>query len=196
MDIQPSLLLSAPDRMPEAEVTLRTAFALLATGNVASDVSVAIDGAQVKIGAAVHFEISEFLAINGWSCTQLAQGWRGRYTHPAHVHGVIVHSASGCGDVVATLQDGRTVRAESKKGPLVDSASSAEYPLLREALGQLMTIGEQASSDLLAVVVPESRKFRDLANKWRRAPLIAKLGIQIWTISRSNVLSGFDESDG
>lgn len=181
--------------MPEAEVSLRTAFALLATGNVASDISVAIDGAQVQTGAAVHFAISEFLAINGWSCAQRAQGWRGRYTHPAHVHGVSVHSLSGRGDVVATLQDGRTVRAESKKGPLVDSKSSAEYPLLREALGQLMTIGEHASSDLLAVVVPESRKFRDLANKWRKAPLIAKLGIQIWTISRDNVLSGFDASD-
>ena len=44
-----------PDKMPEAEVTLRLAIALIKGGHVSNDVVVAIDGAQVKIGKKVYF---------------------------------------------------------------------------------------------------------------------------------------------
>lgn len=183
------------DRMPEAEVSLRAATALLARGVVASDIMVAIDGAQVRTGDAVHFAPREFLAAMGWHCYAPDPTWRGRYEHPGHESAIVVHSAPGKGDIVAALKDGRTIRVESKKGPLADSKSSSEYPLMREAIGQLMTVNECTPNDLLAIVVPESRKFSALAAQWRKAPLMARLGIQIWTVDRANSLLGFDSGD-
>ena len=90
----------------------------------------------------------------------------------------------GQGDVVARLSTGRTLRVECKKGPLSRSKSSQEYPLLREAIGQLMTVERVEPTDILAVAVPDSPKFNELASRWRNAPLIRRLGLQILTVSR------------
>lgn len=177
-------------KMTECEVSLRAAFYLLREDLVASDISVAIDGAQVKTGNTIHFPLAEFMRANEWIRTSTAHPWRGSYRHSDWRFGIEVHSTSGRGDVVSTIKDGRTLRAESKKGPLFDSASSSEYPLMREALGQLLTIDEVASSDLLAVIVPSSRRFDELASRWRRAPLITRLGVQIWTVHRNGTLAG------
>ena len=91
----------------------------------------------------------------------------------------------------AKLKSGKIIRAESKKGPLGRSKSSQEYPLIREALGQIITINEVGESDLLAVVVPSSTKFEELALRWREAPFIKRCGILILTINRYNEVKGF-----
>jgi len=52
---------------------------------------------------------------------------------------------------------------ESKKGPLIRSKSLQDYPLIREAIGQLMTVEHADSLDLLAVAVPSYEKFNALA---------------------------------
>ena len=88
------------------------------------------------------------------------------------------------------------MRAECKKGPLTRSASSQEYPLLREALGQLITIGEVSEKDILAVAVPYSAKFNELAERWRKAPLISRFGISILTVDQSGSVLGFPEHAG
>ena len=54
------------DKMPEAEVTLRLAMAIIEEGHTDSLVVAAIDGAQVKTGVTVHFPIVEFLNELGW----------------------------------------------------------------------------------------------------------------------------------
>ena len=69
-----------------------------------------------------------------------------------------------------------------KKGPMNRSASLQEYPLIREALGQLLTVQEVSEHDILVVAVPHSRKFAELAQRWRKAPLIMRLGIRILTV--------------
>ena len=68
-----------PDKMPEAEVTLRLAIALIKGGHVSNDVVVAIDGAQVKIGKKVYFPIVEFLNSLGWYCTGKTDQWQCTY---------------------------------------------------------------------------------------------------------------------
>lgn len=177
-------------RMAECEVSLRAAFFLLRAGLVASDIKVAIDGAQVQTGTTVHFPMAQFMADHGWSKASGPHPWRGTYACSHFAQRIEIHSASGRGDVVATLNDGRTLRAESKKGQLTDSKSSSEYPAIREALGQLMTIEDTSATDLLAVIVPSSRRFDELAARWRRAPLIARLGVQIWTVRRDGSVLG------
>src|SRR6266404_3725355 len=106
-------------KMPEAEVSLRLAFYLIRSGLAKADVHVAIDGAQVRTTNTIHFGIAEFLKELGWLKALRDDIWQGEYSHSQHqLHRVIIHSNPGRGDVVAELIDGRTLRVESKKGPL------------------------------------------------------------------------------
>ena len=62
-------------KMPEAEVSLRLALFLLRNKLVSADVSVALDGAQVKTGNIIHFPIYEFLQSNNCKKHGTSQGW-------------------------------------------------------------------------------------------------------------------------
>ena len=176
--------------MPEAEVSLRLAIDLLISKRASGNVSVAIDGAQIKIGGKIHFALQEFMFENGWHSAS-PDRWQNAYRHN-EIQGIIeVHSRPGVGDVFATLADGSKFIAEAKKGPLTRSKSSAEYPLLREALGQLLTIEQLPEKASLAVAVPHSKKFAELAERWRNAPLVKRAGIRILTVSQDWAVSGW-----
>ena len=178
--------------MPEAETSLRLAFFLLQR-KLTKFVEIAIDGASVKTGEKEHFPIKAFLVESQCEpCEPTKGGWSGTYRHVPSGGMLRIHSTPGQGDVVAKLANGRTFRAESKKGPLVSSPSSQEYPLLREALGQLLTVSEIGEADVLVVAVPHSTKFAALAGRWRKAPLVHRLGIQILTVERNNNVHGLD----
>lgn len=181
-----------PDKkMPEAEVSLRLAFFLIQNGLTSDDVEVAIDGAQVKTAEKVHFQIKEFLISEGWQKAKPFDSWQGDYTNPRFQQKVCIHSMPGKGDVVANLSSGKRLRVESKKGPLAKRKGSREYPLLREALGQILTVDEVAGNDLFAVAVPNSPKFEELADRWRKSPLVKKCAIMILTVGRNNNVKGF-----
>ena len=181
----------AKEKMSEAEVSLRLAFYLLSQDLVTSEVSVAIDGAQVRTQDLVHFPIAEFLEVSGCERSAVANAWQGSYIWGAGRGRIRIHSSPGQGDVVATLRSGHTLRVESKKGPLMRSKSSQEYPLMREALGQLLTISSVSEDDILAIAVPKSPKFDELAARWRKAPLIERFGIRLLTVDRENRVEGF-----
>jgi hypothetical protein len=89
------------------------------------------------------------------------------------------------------LTNGQTLRVECKKGPLQASKSSVEYGLIREALGQILTVENVSSTDAFAIAVPHSRRFADLASRWRQAPLVQRARIQILTVDREGVVHGF-----
>jgi hypothetical protein len=183
------------EKMPEAEVTLRLAMFLIENDHVISDVVTAIDGAQVKTGNSIHFEIYEFLDSLGWINDINTERWQGSYSKNGFKSKLIIHSSSGEGDLVADLKNGNRLRVESKKGPLIKTKGSKEYPLIREAIGQLMTIEHASDNDILAVAVPESDKFNDLARQWRTRPLMKSSNIHIVTVSRENMIMGL-ESQG
>jgi hypothetical protein len=176
--------------MPEAEVSLRLALYLLRQGRTQGDVLVAIDGAQVQTRGTVHFPMEAFLEHEGLVPAQGATGWRSRYTVPGCEYALVIHSQPGQGDVVAPLTNGSLLRAESKKGPLIRKKSSPEYPLLREALGQLLTVAEAGEDDLLAVAVPSAPKFRELTERWTGAPLVSRLGLRFLLVARDGTVSG------
>jgi hypothetical protein len=177
-----------PQTMPEAEVSLRLAIYFAGHPDVSEQISVAIDGAQVKVNQRIIFPLADFMHDYGWGKVA-GTDWKGKYQKPGCAQ-IEVHSTPGKGDVVATIK-GKIFRIESKKGPLERSRSSQEYPLIREAIGQLMTVEEVGENDILGVVVPDSPKFRQLAAKWRVAPLIKKFGIKILLVNRDNQVSGF-----
>jgi len=181
-------------KMPEAEVSLRLAFWLLDTGVAAGTVEVALDGAQVQVGGVVTFDIDDFMRRAGWQKRNGDRAWQCDWCSSSASSDIRIHSNPGRGDVVARLRSGRTLRVECKKGPLERSRSSAEYPLLREALGQLLTVAEVEDGDLLGVAVPHSSKFQELAERWRRAPLISRLGILVLTVTQTGEVIGFPET--
>jgi hypothetical protein len=177
-----------PGKMSEAEVSLRLAEFLALPSRAVETVEVAIDGAQVEVGNTLVFPLLRFMNDHGW---ELFEGdkWRGRYSQNGF-RDILVHSSPGRGDVVAKLPSGKTIRVESKKGTLQRSKGSQEYPLLREALGQLLTVPDVSDNDILGVAVPDSDKFKELASRWRKAPLIKRCGIKIILVSRDGSISG------
>jgi hypothetical protein len=95
-------------RMSEAEVSLRLALALLRNRAVLADVEVAIDGAQIKTGDRIHFNLEVFLRAEECRPDENDSTWRCRYTVVGADHGLVIHSIPGHGDVVARLSSGRT----------------------------------------------------------------------------------------
>ena len=180
------------DRMPEAEVTLRLAMYLISGSFTKDDVVCAIDGAQIKVGTDTIFPILEFLNAQGWFGLEQDDKWQCKFVHADFAQGIVIHSSSGKGDLVSTLINGHTLRVESKKGPIVSKQGSKEYPLIREAIGQLMTIEYADEKDILAVAVPESEKFMNLAVQWRDRPLMKQAGINIVTVNRNNRITGLE----
>lgn len=177
-----------PIKMPEAEVSLRLAIYFAEHSDTSGHISVAIDGAQVKVGQRVIFPLLQFMIDCGWEKLSEAV-WKGTYRKQGCAD-IEVHSMPGKGDVVAKLKD-KTYRIESKKGPLIRKKGSPEYPLIHEAIGQLMTVKEVAENDILGIAVPDSPKFRQLAEKWSEAPLMKKFGIKILLVNRNNQIDGF-----
>jgi|MTBAKSStandDraft_2_1061841.scaffolds.fasta_scaffold05006_6 hypothetical protein len=176
-----------PTKMSKAEVSLRLAISFAEHPDATGGISVAIDGAQVQVGQRTIFPLIAFMNEHGWE-TPKDNEWKGRYLKQNCVP-IEIHSIPGKGDVVARLR-GNTYRIEAKKGPLIRSRSSQEYPLIREALGQLMTVEEITDNDILGIAVPDSSKFRQLAEKWRNAPLIRRFQIKILLVDRANKISG------
>lgn len=180
------------DKMSEAEVSILLAHYLIQNRMVQSDVTVSIDGAHVKIGEVIHFEIFEYLKYKGFQVEKLTSDWRGIYSLDGFEYRMILHSTPGTGDVSAVLSDGKRLIVESKKGSLLASKSSQEYPLLREAIGQLMTIEKLEGDEVLAVAAPFSEKTQKLVLRWGIAPLIRSVGLRFLLIKRDGEIFGVD----
>jgi hypothetical protein len=69
---------------------------------------------------------------------------------------------------------------------------SMEYPLLREALGQLLTVEEFGEDDVLVAAVPKAASFSRLAEEWGDRPLMRRVGIRIIPAGRDGAVEGLD----
>jgi hypothetical protein len=178
------------DRMPEAEVALRLALWLLEHPAGEDRVEVAIDGAQVSVGGQEIFPLRAFLQSSGWEQIPVDPNrWQGSY-HRGKKH-LEVHSHPGVGDVVGVVGN-RRIRAECKKGPLIVKKGSPEYPLLREALAQLLTVEEVGKEDVHVAAVPKAARFPSLAKAWGKRPLMQRVGIRIVLVGRDGTVEGLD----
>jgi hypothetical protein len=179
------------DKMPEAEVSLRFAFYLLSNANSSGHASIAIDGAHVRCGGQVIFPIVEFLNEMNWQQIEQIGGndWHGTYEQNGKQ--ITIHSNPGRGDVVTSIGQ-RTVRAECKGGPLIQRDGSPEYPIIREALGQLLTVEQITETDIYVVAVPKTPRFQSLIDNWRTRPLIEKTQIRFALVDRSGTVDGLD----
>ncbi len=178
------------DRMPEAEVALRLAEFILSLPASGAMASVAIDGASIKVGDGVIFDISHFMAATGWEQTKEPQtgrnAWTGAYRRGDKT--IRVHSRPGEGNVVATV-DGRRIIAKCSKGPLARKPGRAEHSLLTVALAEALLF-EIAADDIVVAAVPDAPVFRTLAETWRRRPLVRRAGIRIALVARDGAVVG------
>ncbi|MBO6518548.1 MAG: hypothetical protein JJ973_00790 [Rhodospirillales bacterium] len=174
--------------MPEGEVSLVFAEYLLGLPGSHGDVSVAIDGAQVRVKGQEIFPIETYLLTRGWKQSQQVgkNNWQGIYFRSNQT--LKVHATSGEGDVVAFVGDKR-IRAESKGGPLIKKSGSKEYPILRELIGQLVTIEVYQPDDILIAVVPSTERFKALTTRWRDRPIVKKTGIDFALVNRNGTVS-------
>lgn len=178
--------------MTEAEVVLVLTDFLLTRDLVENrTITLAIDGAQVTVAGTEIFPVRDYLRGRDW-VPLFDSGWRGSWTRHrrGETESLTIHSKSGEGDLVAGLRNGRRLRVEAKGGPIARDRSSSEYRKLREALGQCLTTERIGDADLLAVAVPDSQRFRELAERWRRAPLVARTQIQIVLASPEGGIDG------
>jgi hypothetical protein len=178
------------DRMPEAEVALRLAEFILSLPASGAMASVAIDGASIKVGDGVIFDIGRFMATTGWQPVKEAQAGRNAWTG-AYRRGdktIRVHSRPGEGDVVATI-DGHRIIAKCRTGPLARKPGRLEHALLMTALGEALLF-DIAGDDIVVAAVPDTPVFRHLVETWRRRLLVRRAGIRIALVARDGAVSG------
>ncbi|WP_210345906.1 hypothetical protein [Microvirga soli] len=176
--------------MSEAEVVLRLAAFILSLTGSGAMASVAINGARIKAGDLLVFDIGRFMAGTGWEQTKKPQvgrnAWTGTYSRGDKT--IRVHSRPGEGNVVATI-DNRRIVAQCTKGPLARKPGRAEHSLLTTALGEALLF-DIGGDDIVVAAVPDAPVFRMLAETWRRRPLVRRAGIRIALVARDGAVSG------
>ena len=163
--------------MTEVEVILRLALYYIKNGLTTENVTVSIDGAHVKTGNMTHFDIFGFMDIVGLRKVDAEpERWQGEYSLDGYESHIIVSSTSGIGDVNIHYVDGSIIYAECKKGK--NDKRGQEYPLMREAIGQLMTGCDFVDGVVPMVAVPYTDKSNELASRWAELTQIKNLGIR------------------
>ena len=166
--------------MTEPEVSIYIALHYIKHALTDEDIHVSLDGAHIKTGNNVWFDIKGFLKEHG--CSKLdspGEGWQGEYAVEGYTPHIIITSKPGMGDINIQTLDGKTLLIESKKG---NKKHGQEYPLMREAIGQLMTGGDLMKNIVPIVAVPYSSKSCELANRWIRLPQIKQAGIKFMLV--------------
>lgn len=176
--------------MTEAEVILRLAMYYIKNKLTEDHVTVSIDGAHVKTGNTVHFDIFVFLKKEGLiKIDAEPERWQGEYAIKGFDSHVIISSTPGIGDVNIILCDGCIIHAECKKGK--NDKRGQEYPLMREAIGQLMTGCDFTEGVIPMVAVPYTNKSKQLAERWSALTQIKNLGIKFALISENGEVELF-----
>lgn len=174
--------------MQEAEVSLRVALHFIMNDLTKENVKVSLDGAHIKTGNQVHFDIFKFLSDN--QCQKLdanAERWQGLYQVQDFPAKLEIVSTPGIGDVNITLPDNKVLYVESKKGRA--DKKGQEYPLMREAIGQLMTGPEITDGIVPVVAVPFSDKSYELAIKWSKLEQIQSVGIKFFLVKEGGKIT-------
>ncbi len=93
--------------MTEPEVSLRLAMYYIKNHLTEQDVKVSIDGAHIKTGKVLHFDIESFLRENKFVKMDGDFGrWQGRYYVKGQRAEIILESIPGYGDVQILLHNG------------------------------------------------------------------------------------------
>ncbi|MCF0185880.1 MAG: hypothetical protein HUJ98_05265 [Bacteroidaceae bacterium] len=171
--------------MTEPEVSLLIALFYIKNHKTSEVVKVSIDGAHVKIGNTILFDIRKFLSEhNLMKMDSDATHWQGFYKLDGYEATLEISSVPGVGDVNVRLNDGSMYYIESKKGKAGNKANQ-EYALMREAIGQLMTADLDDPNIIPVVAVPWTEKSFELANRWSKLKQIKAAGIHFMLVKEN-----------
>ena len=191
------------ETMPEAELTLRLAIALLEVSGFGSHAKVAIDGAHVRIkghyakGRWVEeqniFDIAGFLSDCGFRHGELKDGWQGKYTY----NGSSLDIKPNSGFDVQVNVSGRWIRVECKGGPIVPTKGKSPNAILASAIGQVICEECVIEGDDLWVAIPDSPQFQRTAERIATVPAFCRSKIKIVLVNRHGEirLAHFSDSD-
>lgn len=181
-------------RMTRSENSLRLGVLLVKERIVASDVCIALTGAEIARAGRPRFPVEEFLAAHGGQkVVPDSWDWRGMYTVEGASHAIELHEKSRTPRVVATLRSGARLIIETAGGPVGQTRSPTEHKLLRSILGRAVTIADVEDDDVLAVAVPRSAQTRKLAVQFRSAPALRRTGILILLVDRAGRVDGLQK---
>lgn len=187
----PAIWLAA-NYMCHTEVSLRVAHYLLSKKLTTADVAVSLTGHELTRRENPHFPMVRFLTDRGFLFTRQQEEWRGTYILRGIPHALTVGSSPDEPDLVTTLATGGRLVAFVSRGLLVSTRSPAEHKLLRGAIGRAVTCEIAERGDILAVVVPRSKRFRELAVRWRAAEGGKRAQLRILTVDRAGMVDGLD----
>jgi hypothetical protein len=183
----------AANKMTQTEVSLRLARYLLAQRLAATDIEVTLTGYELTRRERPRFPVVRFLTDRGFRPLERTDDWRGTYLLNGATPALRLHSEPDRGDLLTTLTTGRRLVAHVSRGSLAATRSPAEHKLLRNALGRALTFEHSAPADLPAAVVPRSKRYRELAARWRAAAGVSRAGILILTVDRAGMVDGFGD---
>ena len=172
--------------MQESEVSLSAALYYITSGLAKEDVRVSLDGAHIKTGDTIHFDIHGYLTShNCHKVSGAVDSWQDMYEVEEYQQRIIISSTLGIGDANIVTADGKHLYVESKKGK-EKNRSNSEYPLMREAIGQLMTGCRLDDNVVPVVAVPYSEKSYELACRWSQLKQIRLVGIKFMLVHNSD----------
>ena len=179
-------------RMTRTEVSLRLALHLIQQHYVNSDVTVTLTGDEMK--PRPHrpiFPVEEFLTKHG--CQKqgaTADDWPDRYSVDGHAHAIILRDKLDDAPLSATLASGGRLLVDVMGGPTYGTRSCREHTQLRTAIGRAITFDEVRRIDVVAVAMPRSKRFRELALLWRDAPRFVASGLRLICVDRAGNVDG------
>ena len=191
----------ADNHVTGTELSLRLALYLLDKRLVSSDIHIALTGYELTRQCAPRFPVASYLADRGYAPRHQARiDWRTTYTrqHPPTAYptkkdagfAIELSDNAGTPDLVATMTSGATLRAYVSRGLIVSTRSPAEHKLLRGAIGRAITCESAERGDILAAVVPRSKRFRELATRWRQTECALRARLLILTVDRAGHVDG------
>ena len=179
-------------RMTRTETSLRLALHLLTRQLVASDLTVALTGNEMKRKVKrPPFQVEVFLNKHG--CQKVGEpggDWQDIYTVEGATHALVLREKADEAPMVAVLPSGARLLIDVLGGPLESSRSNTEHVQLRTAIGRAITLDDVGKKDVLAVAMPRSSRFRDLARRWRQAPRLIEARIRLILVDRVGQVDG------
>ena len=194
---EPSVWL-AEHRMTQTEVGLRVATFLISSGIATTPVVVLLAGHELTRRDKPRFPARRFLTERLGYTTDIAdpREWRGSYHMKARAHPLCLDWNRHAGHVTTFLASGQRLVVFITAGLLRESRSPAEHSKFWQVVGRAITSPLADGTDLLAVAVPRSKRYRSLASEFRRAEGITRSRLSLLTVDRMGYVDGLQSVAG
>lgn len=188
----------AQHRMSQTEVGLRVASFLLSSGLAATPVVVLLAGYEMTRRERPQFPARRFLTDRLGLTTDIADPleWRGAYHMKGRPHPLCLDWDKHAGHVATFLPSGQRLVVFVTAGLLRESRSPAEHARFWRVLGRAIASPLTDATDLLAVCVPRSERYRKLAAEFRQAEGILRSRLAVLTVDRNGYVDGLQSLAG